>query len=445
MPSLFDAFGVCGWESIQFPVLSALIARIPILFVGDHGAFKTEGAKLLSQLVLGTRCKFRSYDTAVITNEDLLGIPDPASLRADSQVVRYIPTELSVWGKDAINLDEINLASPFVASKLHELVRVRKVMGQRTGVKLVFSSMNPPADYGTQFLNHAFASRFATIRVPSVWEMEKSAKVGIIRGHSKASVKRDAESARKLRLAIRKAKVIVAEALFSEKDQDKTASLVTKILNVVGPTAATRDFRAVRLSGRQIEYMNRLMLGVEAFRIVAEHDSINFKIPADAFIKCALAVMPDAQGVVRGSVDPVPVMARLAPLITGFQLNDPLVTRDTLTALAASEIADATAWLSAMEEEIDTSTEFRDLALAYVELTAKRDKKQSVALDDLDLLRKNILTKAASLKFGPASLVSAKEVQRFLEAFKHPGKTVKKTKTVGGGHEKRLKEVLNVD
>lgn len=165
--SILSQLGIFGWEGIELPVLATLLSDNRPLFIGDHGSNKTEGSRQISLALLGPGTEFRNYEVPILNPDDLFGYPNPASIAKG--ILEFVDTPLSVWGAQALLLDEINRASPFVQGKLHELVRTKKLMGMNTRLEFVFSAINPPGEtYDSNFMGLALASRFVCIEVPGI-------------------------------------------------------------------------------------------------------------------------------------------------------------------------------------------------------------------------------------------------------------------------------------
>lgn len=158
--------GIIGWEGIELTVISAILADLPILFIGGSGAAKTVAAKLIAQSLLGDKLKWAVYECPHIQMDDIVGLPDMKSLQGGT-MVRFIGTPISVWNINAVVLDEITRAPETTANKLLELVRTKSVFGMPTPLQLVFSTGNPPTrEYATKRLDRAMTSRFVVIPVP---------------------------------------------------------------------------------------------------------------------------------------------------------------------------------------------------------------------------------------------------------------------------------------
>lgn len=176
--SLTAALGVAGCRALDPALLAALASGDPVLLVGDHGSAKTTLARrLAAALGLG----FHPYDASKALFEDVIGFPSPRSLN-EGKRVEYVPTPLSLQGKEFILIDEISRAVPSMQNKWLEVVRARQVMGERiTSLKYVFAAMNPPSYLGAHPLDEALAGRFAfVLQVPGVASFEEADRHAVI-------------------------------------------------------------------------------------------------------------------------------------------------------------------------------------------------------------------------------------------------------------------------
>ncbi len=157
--------GLVGWEAIDLAVTSAILAGIPILFVGGHGSAKTEGAEIIGRSILGADARWALYECPNVQTDDLLGLPKPSSLNNDEY--EFVGSPISVWRVQGVCLDEITRAYPSTVAKLMEIVRTKRVYGIPTNIQLVFATANPPTkEYTTHRLDAAVTARFAVIHVP---------------------------------------------------------------------------------------------------------------------------------------------------------------------------------------------------------------------------------------------------------------------------------------
>lgn len=169
-----------GWEHIDLAVVSALLARVPILFVGGQGAAKTDGAKAIAHAILGDRLRWAKYEAANIQTDDLVGFPDITSLKDKN--VGFVGLPMSVWNVNAVVIDEITRVTPSTAAKLLELVRERSVYGIPTAIEIVFATANPPSREHAEVhkLGIALTSRFACVRVPDFAELSDDDIRGVL-------------------------------------------------------------------------------------------------------------------------------------------------------------------------------------------------------------------------------------------------------------------------
>ncbi len=185
LPGLLESLGLYGLSSLEVPLVASLAGGEPLLLVGTHGAAKTALVRTVCDL-LGLR--FHAYDASKALFEDVIGFPNPESLARGH--VEYVPTPLSIWGRQAVLIDELSRATPDMQNKWLEVVRARSVMGvEIEGLDHVFAAMNPPDYLGAGPLDPALVGRFSWIlRVPDVGSMRESDVLRVIR----ATTARDA-------------------------------------------------------------------------------------------------------------------------------------------------------------------------------------------------------------------------------------------------------------
>ncbi len=170
-----DEIGIYGWGPIEPLILSAILADLSVLLIGDIGTNKTEGARTIAQAVLGPEISFRHYEVPTLNFDDLVGFLNPKSLAKGK--LEFVHTPFSIWKAEAALFDEINRANLFIQSKLHEVIRTRKVMGLPTRLKVIFSAVNPPETYQTGYMDMAIASRFVSVQVPNIGDNPRQLKM----------------------------------------------------------------------------------------------------------------------------------------------------------------------------------------------------------------------------------------------------------------------------
>jgi len=179
MKKILREIGIYGWTpEDENLVLASLLTGDPLLMIGAHGSAKTHVAYKLAEAL---DKRFLSYDASKALFEDVLGFPNVESLKAGK--VEYVPSEVTIWDKEFVLIDEINRALPELQAKWLEIIRSRKIMGFPTDVKWCWAAMNPmTARYnGTQAMDAALIGRFATfLYPPEALDMEESDRVRVV-------------------------------------------------------------------------------------------------------------------------------------------------------------------------------------------------------------------------------------------------------------------------
>ncbi len=166
---IFPSLGIYGLEDREDVIIAGLVTGEPVLLVGTHGSAKTLLAERIAE---SFGLKFHAYDASKALWEDVIGFPNPESLKKG--IVDYTPTEISIWDKEFILVDEISRANPQMQNKWLEVIRSRRVMGKPLKkLKYIFAAMNPIYYAGAVPLDDALAGRFSIIvEMPSMDEME---------------------------------------------------------------------------------------------------------------------------------------------------------------------------------------------------------------------------------------------------------------------------------
>ncbi len=340
---MLENIGIIGWRDIEATVLSALVARYPLMLVGSHGANKTEGAEILTYATLGRDARFQSYDTRLIHQDDLLGYANPASLR-EGGLVTYAHTEISIWGAKSVLLDEFNRVNPFIASKTMEIVRTKKVMGRSLVLELVFASANPPGGvYDTVYLDPAVASRFSIVRVPDCLSGPDLDTVLSLPDGLDERVCPEAL------LRFRQTIDAARSYTFSEEDQAKVRGVVRSLML----TLRTEPHPPVHVSARQGRAMVRLLLACEALCRVEPSLKFTEKMKTSLL----MSLLPELSGMCRSTISDSVVQSHITRTLSGFRLGDPLVTTSGLLPLLNSKVLDRHAWLGTVKSRIQTCTE----------------------------------------------------------------------------------------
>jgi MoxR-like ATPase len=322
-----DAIGIYGWGSIEPLILSAILSDLAVLLIGDIGTNKTEGARTIAQAVLGPEACFRHYEVPTLNFDDLVGFLNPKSLGKGK--LEFVPTPFSIWKAEAALFDEINRANPFIQSKLHELIRSRKVMGLPTRLKVVFSAVNPPETYQTGYMDMAIASRFVSVQVPNIREMKGNELDRILGKGQKLKPS-------SLKPVLKKA----AGVTYSRKDLQKVEALAKRVVQDLAETE-------IIFNPRQLKMMVKLLLSGFALERVTGQAYFSQPESNTAYIQ---SVIPEIQGIVRSRVNAEMVEGTIRTIVGGFSLGDPIITAQNLDELAQVEISDSLAWVSAMKK-----------------------------------------------------------------------------------------------
>lgn len=175
-PSLLTELGVIGMTSIEPVILAALASGEPLLLIGPHGTAKSY---LLNRIALALGLEWRHYNASLLNFDDLVGYPLPD----DQGSLQYVETPSSIWGAEAVFLDEISRCRIDLQNKLFPIIHERRVQGIELE-RLVYrwSAMNPPAtddddsddavtNYrGSEPLDPALADRFAFVVEMPPWD-----------------------------------------------------------------------------------------------------------------------------------------------------------------------------------------------------------------------------------------------------------------------------------
>ncbi len=335
---ILSSLGFIGWDSIEPVILSSLTCYHPILFVGLHGCNKTDGARILSEELIGPECEYRKYDLRFLRQDDFLGYADPSSLMKGT--VTHIPTAISIWNADAVLIDEINRVNPMVASKAMELVREKTVMGLKTKVQYVFGSLNPPGAYSTSYLDPALASRFSICRVPSTEDLATDDHIGDIvslfsTGGKAAS---SGDKLRSLIFSARKKSLTVA-------DKKAIASQVTM---VVGSLLR----KGIAVQPREIRSIVHLLFSLRKLEMCGY--TVDIAARADVI----LSKIPELFGVCREKVDYSTIRAFLRESLASLELDPDYFSNDPNVVLSSDTLRkeDRPFWLASMRDACDDSS-----------------------------------------------------------------------------------------
>lgn len=159
MEGFLRRLGVYGCDEIEDFILAGLVTGDPVLFVGPHGTAKT---MLCQRLAKAMGLKFIAYDASKALFEDVLGFPNPYSIKENE--IDYVSTPISIHDKEFILIDEISRATYQMQNKWLEVIRSRRIMGKElSSLRYIFGAMNPPYYPGAKTLDPALSGRFGFI------------------------------------------------------------------------------------------------------------------------------------------------------------------------------------------------------------------------------------------------------------------------------------------
>jgi MoxR-like ATPase len=97
---LITALGLVGLDALEPVVLASLATASPLLLIGAHGSAKS---LLLERIAQALGLRWRHYNAALVNYDDLVGYPLPD----ERGQLRFVETPASVWGAQAVFVDEI--------------------------------------------------------------------------------------------------------------------------------------------------------------------------------------------------------------------------------------------------------------------------------------------------------------------------------------------------
>ena len=192
--SWLEPLGLVGLQSIEAPLLAALLTEQPLLLIGPHGTAKS---LLLNRVASALGLAYRHYNASLLNFDDLVGFPIPAADRT----LEYLKTPAAIWGAGAVIFDEISRCRPDIQNKLFPIIHERKVQGlDIDGLRYRWAAMNPPTvgadegDYaGSEPLDRALADRFAfVVQMPAWSEFTPTEKRAVIRSQERSYGTQDA-------------------------------------------------------------------------------------------------------------------------------------------------------------------------------------------------------------------------------------------------------------
>ncbi len=259
-PGLLEGLGLVGLDSIEPVVLAAVAAELPLLLIGRHGTAKSW---MLERLAEALGLTWRHYNASLLNYDDLVGYPLP-----DEQGrLRFIETPASIWGAEAVFIDEISRCRPDMQNRIFPIIHERRVQGMAlAALRHRWAAMNPPATdddaageevyAGSEPLDAALADRFPLVIEMPDWEgfsdRDKDALIRLAPGPvSKAGVAA-------LRAALARARASLAPV------EEALGPVVADYVRIV--TGLVRPL-GLRLSGRRARMLYGNVVAIHAARL----------------------------------------------------------------------------------------------------------------------------------------------------------------------------------
>lgn len=263
-PGVLRQLGVHGLDDLEDGYLAGLALGDPVLLLGGIGQAKT---LLAERTALAMRLRFIAYSAEKALFEDILGPFDPRALMNGQ--VDYLQTEVTIWDKEFVLIDELSRANPSMQNKWLEVIRSRRVMGKHlSSLRYVLAAMNPPGLLGTHPLDEALAGRFQfLLTFPEVLSMSPSDQRRVVETRSESDAPGLGGAANRPLLDLEGLLKAIRDHFPAVQDNlgEMTSAYVLKVAEYL----KTRDHL---LDGRRLAMMRRGLLGLVAAHQVQEPD-----------------------------------------------------------------------------------------------------------------------------------------------------------------------------
>ena len=430
---IFEELGIYGWkEEDENLLLANLLTGDPLLLIGTHGTAKTHTARKVSE-VIGK--KFIAYDASKALFEDVLGYPNIEELKKGR--VSYIPSNVTIWDKEAILIDEINRALPEMQNKWLEIIRSRKIMGFETKVQWVFAAMNPLSYAGTQALDEALVGRFATfLYPPEALQMEESDRIkvtNLINGDDAPALSAwNGQTSEKTvsggsqRDAGKKIELILKRASVHFESLRRNISAISEFLARFAELLMKETKGEITLDGRRLGFIYRNILALRAVELskceIEKRKVPEFSSSARYAVQSSIPVGLNDEAVKKeetyhkmeicfdllssyfdrgGKIETVNLIYEL------FTTHDILRKAEILLKENVGEMAQVKAWNDLMNGESDISI------LAYTALQVEARKPGIVPKELLEPLSRKI--QGASLRSGCIGSIKGESIEHLDE------------------------------
>lgn len=351
---MLEKVGIIGWEKVEPLILAALAADQRPLLIGSHGSCKTEGAEIISKLLLGNSkgFTFRNYDVPILNPDDLFGYPNPKSL--SNGKIDFVDTPFAIWGAKAAIFDEINRANPLIQGKLHEIIRTKRLMGLDTDLEFIFSAVNPPGLYDSSYMGLALASRFVCVEIPDFKNISKRDRQNILYESGREPLGEKAKE--EIRLQFKKS----SKLQITNEQKDDLVHILLKIIGKLEELKVNYSMRQAKNALAMLEAaikLNRAGLGQDIENSMVIPDII-------------MSTIPEIHHVVANSLDISAIKNVVFNIIKGFVLRDEITMAKDLASLLSLDYDDQVSWTNAAQKAIKATDDIEELLGGWEALKA---------------------------------------------------------------------------
>lgn len=270
---ILEKLGIYGWSTEdENVILASILTGEPLLMLAEHGTSKTGAASLFAKAF---GFKYHPYDASKDLFDDVVGFIDIEALK--NGTVRYLESEVTIFDKEFVLIDEINRAKKEMQSKWLEILRSRTIMGMTTKVNWVWAACNPVNYHGANNLDQALIGRFAYfLYPPAVSSMNKEDRIKIASNISVSDqpglgywTDNNTGGMAKLNLeniGVQLKEIVSRAAKHYEALQGELPE-IPKFISYFGKMIMDESKGNVNLDGRRLGYMTRAVYAIRSIEI----------------------------------------------------------------------------------------------------------------------------------------------------------------------------------